>query len=442
MEKPELPDRSLVKARLRALLIDPQRFRDDPPALQTYLNPRGNLSPLLCAVWPRHEEDFPPILNLCRQQGLAIYSPIPEGLEPTRPGIVLDPARMDTVIEIDPNNLIATVTPGVTFQALGEKAAAQGLHALLPAASPSDRVVPTYLEREILLAAGRFTLKQVAIVHAYLADGRLLKSGSHALPNAHLAHREDGGPNLSKLLFQSKNQFGLPVKALVYLFPGFACRRVLAQGFKQRAPAAAFLKEISRHEVPTEAVLLDAARAESVLGCNGAAFTVAYAVEGGSELVDHFQKVAEGLAKKHQGKSAPAAAAAAAAAFARPWVTQGPQLAFSATCDRAEPLCALAEKSLKKEKLSGRLLMVPVKRATSVWIGYDLGADPADLKALEARDRAGRALLEQGAFFHNPAGRFAHEVLSRTGNYYAVLKKLKAQLDRAGTLNPDQLIRL
>jgi len=442
MANPEKPDLALVKARLRALLIDPERFRDDPQTLKTFLGPRGDVSPLLCAVWPRHEEDFPAILNLCRQQGLAIYSPIPEGLEPTRPGIVLDPARMDTVIEIDANNLIGTVTPGVTFQALNEKAQAQGLRALLPAASPSDRVVETYLEREILLAAGRFTLKQVAIIHAYLADGRLFKSGSHALPNAHLAHREDGGPNLSKLLFQSKNQFGLPVKALVYLFPGFECRRVLAQGFKQRAPAAAFLKEICRHELPTEAALLDAARADKILGQNGAAFTVAYAVEGGSELVDHFQKVAAGFARKHQGKPAPAAAAAAAAAFARPWLTRGPQLAFSTTFDRADQLCDFAEKSLKKEKLSGRLLMVPVKRATSAWIGYDLGADPADLPALEARDRAAKMLLDQGAFFHNPAGRFGREVLSRTGNYYAVLKKLKAQLDRAGTLNPDQLIRL
>jgi len=83
-------------------------------------------------VLPTTTEEVQRIVNLAQEQGLAIYprgagTNLSGGTIPLKKGIVLSFQRMSTIIEVDPDNLTATVQPGVVIQDLNNAVAPFGL---------------------------------------------------------------------------------------------------------------------------------------------------------------------------------------------------------------------------------------------------------------------------------------------------------------------------
>jgi glycolate oxidase len=83
-------------------------------------------------VMPANTEEVRSIVNLARTRGIAIY---PRGAGtnlsgcaiPLKRGIVLSFQRMNRILEVDPENLTATVQPGVVIQELNNAVAGHGL---------------------------------------------------------------------------------------------------------------------------------------------------------------------------------------------------------------------------------------------------------------------------------------------------------------------------
>ena len=83
-------------------------------------------------VLPTTTTEVQRIVNLAQEQGLAIYprgagTNLSGGTIPLKKGIVLSFQRMSTIIEVDPDNLTATVQPGVVIQELNNAVAPFGL---------------------------------------------------------------------------------------------------------------------------------------------------------------------------------------------------------------------------------------------------------------------------------------------------------------------------
>jgi hypothetical protein len=220
MEASETGDRSLVMAELRRLIFTEERFLSDPDEAATYLADEGYAEKILAVVKPRTVEEVQGLITLANRSGIALYTPMPFGLEPLREGVVVDLSAMDRILSLDAKKLFAVIEPGVTWDKLLPEVEALGVRMALPAAARHPYALASYQEKEILLSASRYTNKQISNLHTVLADGRTYRSGSHVLPMAEehgVNWREDGGPNISRLMLGSRNimapgRLGLPLE--------------------------------------------------------------------------------------------------------------------------------------------------------------------------------------------------------------------------------------
>jgi len=83
-------------------------------------------------VMPGSTDEIRKIVNLARTRGIAIYprgagTNLSGGAIPLKRGIVMSFQRMNRILEIDPENLTATVQPGVVIQELNNAIAGHGL---------------------------------------------------------------------------------------------------------------------------------------------------------------------------------------------------------------------------------------------------------------------------------------------------------------------------
>ena len=83
-------------------------------------------------VMPESEEEVVAIVKLAKEEGLHIYTRgsgtnLSGGTIPLRKGIVLVTTRMNKIVEVDPENLTATVQPGVVINTLNDAVSPYGL---------------------------------------------------------------------------------------------------------------------------------------------------------------------------------------------------------------------------------------------------------------------------------------------------------------------------
>ncbi len=428
----------LALARLRELLVEGSRFEEGPEAVSAYLGEGADPAPLLAAVKPRSEEEVRAVVGIAGRHRLAVYTPQPWGLAPARPGIVMDFSEMNGVLDIDARGLVAVVEPGATWEGLLPLVREAGLSVALPACAYSPSVLDHAMQRGIVTSACRFGNKQLSNFHAVLADGREYRSGSHALPTATVNWREDAGPNLSRVFSGSRNSMGLPVRGYVYLYPPTEARRVTAKSFAKREEALEYVRLAARQEVGTEVVVVDEARARALAGAApGGAWTAVISLEGPAELVEHWAKRLDRMARQQGGKASPAKAAQALEeALGEPWYAQPTTVSFYTTLDRVAEFDAAVTKALGRKGELQRTV-IPVKHGASAWLRFDLeGGEAAGRKAV--RDLLPK-LADAGAFFDAPTGSLAAHIFSKQPAYRDLLKLAKGIMDPEGMLNPGVL---
>ncbi|MFD0268798.1 FAD-binding oxidoreductase [Streptomyces sp. NPDC127106] len=169
--------------------------------------------------------------------------------------VVLVTTRMDRIIELDPDNRLAVVEPGVINQRLKTAAAAHGLY------YPPD---PSSLETCTLggnlatnaggLCCGKYgvTGDYVLGLEAVLADGSLLRTGRRTVKGV-------AGYDLTRLLVGSEGTLGVITRATLALRPLPAAPGTVVAAFDSVAKAGASVNRVVRAGlVPSLMEIMDA----------------------------------------------------------------------------------------------------------------------------------------------------------------------------------------
>ncbi len=148
---------------------------------------------------------------------------------PSEGGILLDLRRLDK-IEIDPDNMVAWIEPGVTWQQLKVASAAHGLALGYPLAPPETSVLACALMDGLstqALSHGSFG-DWVHGVIAYLADGTRVVTGSAAVSGRPLSRGPL--PDLTGMFLNWFGSSGVVVRLGLMLLPlrPHRCREVIA----------------------------------------------------------------------------------------------------------------------------------------------------------------------------------------------------------------------
>lgn len=169
-------------------------------------------------VLPETTEEIIEIVKLAKAEGFHIYTRgsgtnLSGGTIPLRKGVVLVTTRMNKILEVDPENLTATVQPGVIINQLNDAVSPYGL--IYP---PDPGTVKTAtMGGSVSESSGGLrglkygvTKDYVIGVEMVLANGELVTFGGKSVKNV-------AGYDLTKLVCGAEGTLGIITKILVKL---------------------------------------------------------------------------------------------------------------------------------------------------------------------------------------------------------------------------------
>jgi len=186
--------------------------------------------PMLVAL-PRNIDEITAIVKTCYQYRIPVIARgagtgLSGGALPLETGVLLSLARLNRILDIDHENLLATVQPGVRNLAISEAVADSGLYY---APDPSSQIACTIGGNVAENSGGVHCLKYGLTVHniaqlkIITIEGELLTIGNHALDSA--------GYDLLALLTGSEGMLGIIVEITVRLLPLPETARVMLAAF-------------------------------------------------------------------------------------------------------------------------------------------------------------------------------------------------------------------
>ena len=189
--------------------------------LSAYRQPPG------LVVLPENTEQVMTALKVCRENAIPVVgrgggTGLSGGALPHPEGIVLSLSKMNRMLEIDPENRIARVQPGVTNLSISKAVEHLGLYY---APDPSSQIACTIGGNIAENAGGVHCLKYGLTVHNVIAlkvatiEGDLLEIGDESMTAP--------GFNLLSLMVGSEGMMGMVVEATVRLLPVPECARVV-----------------------------------------------------------------------------------------------------------------------------------------------------------------------------------------------------------------------
>ncbi len=209
-----------------ALLVDPESMR---PYECDGLSAYRAMPRVVCL--PRTRDEVRRILETCASYQVPIVprgagTGLSGGALPLAEGCVLSLARFNRILEVDPDNRLAVVEPGVRNLAISEAAAPHGLYY---APDPSSQIACTIGGNVAENSGGVHCLKYGLTVHnvlgvkLLLSDGTWLELGGKTL--------ESPGLDLLAIINGSEGLLGIIMEITVKLLPKPPLARVLLAAF-------------------------------------------------------------------------------------------------------------------------------------------------------------------------------------------------------------------
>jgi glycolate oxidase len=167
------------------------------------------------------------------------------GALPVFGGISLSVERMNSILEIDRENLQAVVEPGVITQTLHEEVEALGLfYPPDPASRGSSHIGGNLAECAGGPRASKYgvTGDYVLGLRAVLASGTMISTGARVLKNV-------AGYDLTRLIVGSEGTLAIVTEATLRLIPLPRHRKVILVAFRTLEEASAAVAEIFQHGV-------------------------------------------------------------------------------------------------------------------------------------------------------------------------------------------------
>jgi glycolate oxidase len=196
-------------------------------------------------VRPRTTTEVAAVVALARDRRVPVTpraggTGLSGGALPVRGGILLSVDRMDTILEIDRENLVAVVEAGVITQTLQEAVEAVGLYYPPdPASRGSCCIGGNIAENAGGPHAAKYGVTRdfVLGVEAVLADGGVVRSGGKLL-------KDRTGYSLVHALVGSEGTLGIVTRAWLKLLPLPKHRRVVLAAFPDLEGAAAAVARV------------------------------------------------------------------------------------------------------------------------------------------------------------------------------------------------------
>mgnify|MGYP005852716795 CR=1 FL=1 len=209
---------------------------------------------------PGSTEDVVAIMKIANEYLIDVM-PYGTGLNPlglTIPpfgGILCDTRRMDYILEIDEENMLCTVGPGVTFAQLQTETLKVGMRLINPSTSANATVVSNIMMGNISTLANKYGvgLDHIIGYKVVLPDGTLMECGPKAY-GADNAHLPGPGPDVRAFIRGSLGTMGIVTEATLRLYPDPKCVKLIVpvydgEDWGQIAPA---LKAISQRNIVIE----------------------------------------------------------------------------------------------------------------------------------------------------------------------------------------------
>ncbi len=202
------------------------------------------------AVKPSTTAEISEIMKYCHDNDLPVTSRgggtgLSGGALPVYGGVVLSTERMNKIIEIDRENLMATVQPGLITHELHQTVEAMGLfYPVDPASKESCTIGGNVAE-----CAGGPRAVKYGVTRDYvygltcvLPDGRIFKTGGKLLKNV-------TGYNLAQLIVGSEGTLCIVTEIILKLIPLPQHRRTMLVPFDSLSKAAKALTEIFNSKI-------------------------------------------------------------------------------------------------------------------------------------------------------------------------------------------------
>jgi hypothetical protein len=244
-------DEEKSKAALEALqaVVGPDNVSSDTAVTMAYSRdwlPPGILEPCThrpeFVVLPGSVEEVQGVTKVCNRYKLP-FIPVGSNLWgvctiPTFPhSVLIDPKRLNRVVEIDEKNMYAVIEPYVTHAQIHAEANRRGLYLGSPEAGAQSSSLANHCFQGIWGVAHRLGMahRNILSMDWVLPTGEILRTGSNALPDAGHFFGEGPGPDLRGMLrawLGVMGGFGTVVRMTVKLhpYPGpkeFPCEGVL-----------------------------------------------------------------------------------------------------------------------------------------------------------------------------------------------------------------------
>lgn len=383
-------------------------------------------------------------------------------------GIALDLSGLDCIININKDERVAIVEPGVTYSALDEALKPLDLRVCHPLLPPKGKsVLASILDREPQLVPKYhwdFT-DPLLCAEIYFGTGERFRTGGAAGPGKTLEEQWSGGmfqknplgpaqTDLIKLVQASQGTMGIATWASVRL----ECRPEIRRYFTaagEYQSLAKFVSAVTRRRLGDEIALFDAGQTAalvSVLGhepvdVSGEQWLLALAVGSlpfhAEESIDYQLSEIRDLAKScdvnlGDDTTGFVEAVTAPAAGVEDWKRAAhgdfTQIYFLSTLDRAEELVSVAREAWSADSngpaIGGYVQPLNHGRTCHVEITAS-GVRPVE--EIAAR------LADAGAFFSRPAGETVPVAYGRCPDTVRALRKVKTVLDPPHVLNPGRL---
>lgn len=240
-------------------IVGAKYFSTDPAVIESY---RDTLFPVdppnpFGVILPETTAEVVEIVKLCNELKMpivpiAVGAPINGMTMCHENGLVLDMSRMNKIIDIDPDTMVAVIEPGVTIGQMIKALEPYHLMTSYPNSSPPVSVLANII---FLKGSGQHITRYGTAdfylqgVEAVLGTGKMMKTGSGALDSSDWHFRYCLGPDLSGLFIGSLGTMGIVTKAAVKLAPISECTWSVALGFNKIQDAVKPINHIGKHQM-------------------------------------------------------------------------------------------------------------------------------------------------------------------------------------------------
>ncbi|RYE12606.1 MAG: FAD-binding oxidoreductase, partial [Sphingobacteriales bacterium] len=227
-------------------------------------------------VKPASAEEISKLLKLCNEHLIPVTprgggTGLSGGALPVMGGLVLSTERLNKIIEIDTQNLQATVETGVITQVLIDAAAEKGLYYPIDPSSKGSSLIGG----NIAHASGGPRVVKYGGIREYvlnlelvLPNGEIIWTGANTL-------KYSSGYNLTQLLIGSEGTLGIVTKAVLKLIPLPTHNVLMWASFTGNEDACAAVSAIFRAGVtPSALEFMERKGVEWVLKYNALSFAM------------------------------------------------------------------------------------------------------------------------------------------------------------------------